>query len=411
MDCKDVTQRLDEYLEGGPDAQTRRRIAAHLDSCAACAAELAARKAYGTALDSLVEVSPPADFLEQVRARTAPGYRAKRMPASFFSPARTRTVLKLAATAATLMMVFALVRLYEPLRQTGRAPKTADIKIARDGLIEEERKSPAPLRRESSNRAQKARPGDPAEDRKSKARDRGPFPAASSLRKAQGPRETAKRQAAPGARYLVGAKTLEDTRADADSLDRLSGGPADKAADKGAAAENLPAKPSPKALGRVAASSEPAAEARPPALKEEAFSEKEQSLSDTVADEKLRTEMAEADDSAPIRVALLLKNRPRRAVPAKKDKKKNARAAAAQPRSPDLQSRITGIAKALQGRTAYDRTANALTVEIPARRYRAFLKELQALGGLNPPPPAAVDTGRPVRIVIELPARETSGAL
>jgi anti-sigma factor RsiW len=137
MDCKRDGEEISAYLDGELDAAARTELESHLDSCAACRAQLAAQKKLGDMFAALPEVTPSGDFEARFWARVAreadgePSL-AERVRA-YFSPPR---MLALAgALAAALVFALALPRstTTESPGETAAVRKVADpdVKIVR----------------------------------------------------------------------------------------------------------------------------------------------------------------------------------------------------------------------------------------------------------------------------------------
>jgi anti-sigma factor RsiW len=70
MNCKEVEERLDGWVEGSLREEDRRAVAAHLESCGACRAEAGELEALlSAAADLPREISPPRDLWAAIDAR------------------------------------------------------------------------------------------------------------------------------------------------------------------------------------------------------------------------------------------------------------------------------------------------------------------------------------------------------
>ncbi len=108
MDCKRDREEISAYLDGELAPAARTELESHLDSCAECAAQLAAQRKLGDMFAALPAVTPAGDFEARFWARIA--READREPTlaerlrAYFSPGRMLAL----AGAAALALVFAL---------------------------------------------------------------------------------------------------------------------------------------------------------------------------------------------------------------------------------------------------------------------------------------------------------------
>ncbi len=68
MNCKEVTELISEYLDGKLGVADRREFESHLDTCRACASEVASTKEMLSSLRSLANQKSPVDVWQRVRA-------------------------------------------------------------------------------------------------------------------------------------------------------------------------------------------------------------------------------------------------------------------------------------------------------------------------------------------------------
>lgn len=114
-ECAYVTERLDDYLDGALDAETRRTVSAHLDSCPRCAGEA---RALGSLLDDAKRlprsVTPPPGVWTAVERRLDERAVRGRIPRMVsLRPAW------LAAAAAVLVLLTATATMLAVRRSAG----------------------------------------------------------------------------------------------------------------------------------------------------------------------------------------------------------------------------------------------------------------------------------------------------
>jgi len=78
MDCHEISQKLNAYLDGELLPQAGEEVRGHLAACARCAAELEQLKRLNHALDVMEGMVPPADFSSRLRELASSGSRARR---------------------------------------------------------------------------------------------------------------------------------------------------------------------------------------------------------------------------------------------------------------------------------------------------------------------------------------------
>lgn len=78
MNCREVTTRLDDWLDGQLSADEAKRIAHHVDECPLCEAEMSREAALRAALRTLPVPYPPPGFSDRVLAQAVRKPRVQR---------------------------------------------------------------------------------------------------------------------------------------------------------------------------------------------------------------------------------------------------------------------------------------------------------------------------------------------
>ena len=113
MTCPQIQSLLEDYLDGELAESTAHTVAAHLEECAACRAELALSAKSRDMLREFSVPEPPADYWDEVRelilARTVDSSRvtASGSPAERKTGERASLYQSLLAVAASLVIFFA----------------------------------------------------------------------------------------------------------------------------------------------------------------------------------------------------------------------------------------------------------------------------------------------------------------
>lgn len=101
MNCRHVRRHLNAYDLGALDEATRRKVAAHVEGCAACRAEWGRVRAVGRALGALSEADSPAHLWPGISRRLRPRRRLSAWVWEVWEP--------VAAVATGVLLVFAIM--------------------------------------------------------------------------------------------------------------------------------------------------------------------------------------------------------------------------------------------------------------------------------------------------------------
>ena len=108
MDCTNVQQLLDEYLEGTLDERERKLVEEHLASCGDCTRSMAFLRAYRREMRNLRAVRAPADFLRNVHSRMRERRPFRDLLVRLFSPSGLKLPLELAGVTAVALAALVL---------------------------------------------------------------------------------------------------------------------------------------------------------------------------------------------------------------------------------------------------------------------------------------------------------------
>lgn len=108
MDCTNVQQLLDEYLEGALDERERKLVEEHLASCGDCTRSMAFLRAYRREMRNLRAVRAPADFLRNVHSRMRERRPFRDLLVRLFSPSGLKLPLELAGVTAVALAALVL---------------------------------------------------------------------------------------------------------------------------------------------------------------------------------------------------------------------------------------------------------------------------------------------------------------
>ena len=110
MNCNEIKQLLDRFVNGELDASDRTRFESHLKICSDCRFEVHAQKKAWQMLAELSEIEPAPDYLERFRRRVAaeaPWYQ--KLIGSVQSLFRRRWALPAFSTALATLLLVAII--------------------------------------------------------------------------------------------------------------------------------------------------------------------------------------------------------------------------------------------------------------------------------------------------------------
>jgi Putative zinc-finger len=113
MDCAGIQELLSEYIDGTLDAKTVQVVEEHLSVCADCKETLASLSAMVEELNALEPMKAPADFLEKIHQRMEPRSDFSRILRKLFVPFKIKIPLQLAAAATASILVVMVLNLQE----------------------------------------------------------------------------------------------------------------------------------------------------------------------------------------------------------------------------------------------------------------------------------------------------------
>ncbi len=123
MECAGIRELLSEYIDGTLDAQARAAVEKHISICERCKEELASLSAMVEELGSLEEVKAPADFLEKIHERMEPRFGFDWIVRKLFLPIRIKIPLELAAVATITILVFFVFNIQQAEKKMVHIPK------------------------------------------------------------------------------------------------------------------------------------------------------------------------------------------------------------------------------------------------------------------------------------------------
>jgi hypothetical protein len=111
MDCAAIQELLSEYVDGTLDEKAVQVVERHISVCEDCKETLASLSAIVEELNSIEPVKPPADFLEKIHQRMEPRLDLNRILRKLFVPFRVKIPLQLAAAATASILVVMVLNL------------------------------------------------------------------------------------------------------------------------------------------------------------------------------------------------------------------------------------------------------------------------------------------------------------
>lgn len=135
MDCREIRERLSEFIDGVLGGREASEVKAHLDQCDACSEAHRSMVNIIGHMQKMERIEEPADFLEKVNARMDQRVSSTGLMRRLFLPLRVKIPLELAAAAVVIAVIVYLGGVKEPQqlyritvteRETPVAVKEAD---------------------------------------------------------------------------------------------------------------------------------------------------------------------------------------------------------------------------------------------------------------------------------------------
>jgi len=111
MDCAGIQELLSEYIDGTLDAKAVQVVEKHISVCQDCKETLASLSAMVEELNALEPVKAPADFLEKIHQRMEPRSDFSRLFKKLFVPFKIKIPLQLATAATAFILVVMVLNL------------------------------------------------------------------------------------------------------------------------------------------------------------------------------------------------------------------------------------------------------------------------------------------------------------
>ena len=125
MDCAGIQELLSEYIDGTLDAKAVQVVEKHISVCQDCKETLASLSAMVEELNALEPVRAPADFLEKIHHRMEPRSDFSRLFRKLFVPFKIKIPLQLAAAATASILVVMVLSLQKSEYQKTQPLKTS----------------------------------------------------------------------------------------------------------------------------------------------------------------------------------------------------------------------------------------------------------------------------------------------
>lgn len=125
MDCAGIQELLSEYIDGTLDAKAVQVVEKHISVCQDCKETLASLSAMVEELNALEPVRAPADFLDKIHHRMEPRSDFSRLFKKLFVPFKIKIPMQLAAVATASILVVMVLSLQKSEYQKMQPLKTS----------------------------------------------------------------------------------------------------------------------------------------------------------------------------------------------------------------------------------------------------------------------------------------------
>jgi hypothetical protein len=136
MDCAGIDELLSEYIDGTLDSKTVQMVEKHISVCVDCKETLASLRAMVEELNALEPMKAPADFLEKIHQRMEPRSDFSRLFKKLFVPFKIKIPLQLAAAATASILVVMVLNL-----QNSEYQKMQPLKASKSEWLAEKSKA------------------------------------------------------------------------------------------------------------------------------------------------------------------------------------------------------------------------------------------------------------------------------
>jgi len=137
MNCAGIKQLLSEYVDGVLDAQTKADIEEHISTCTGCRQALEDLKALVGELRAVEPVKAPEDFLNQLHERIESRFSLGKIMRTLFVPMRIKIPIQLVTVTATVVLVFSVINLQQPVMQLSDTPMVLEEEEVKQEVMKE----------------------------------------------------------------------------------------------------------------------------------------------------------------------------------------------------------------------------------------------------------------------------------
>ena len=126
MNCTGSKKLFSEYIDGVLDSDTKAQLEEHVSTCADCQQKLQELKMLVEEIRGMEQLKAPDDFIDRLNERIEPRFSLGKIMKTLFVPIKIKIPIQLVTVTATVVLVFSVINLQQPVMQLLDAPMVSE---------------------------------------------------------------------------------------------------------------------------------------------------------------------------------------------------------------------------------------------------------------------------------------------
>ena len=126
MNCIGSKKLFSEYIDGVLDSDTKAQFEEHVSTCADCQQKLQELKMLVEEIRGMEQLKAPDDFIDRLNERIEPRFSLGKIMKTLFVPIKIKIPIQLVTVTATVVLVFSVINLQQPVMQLLDAPVVSE---------------------------------------------------------------------------------------------------------------------------------------------------------------------------------------------------------------------------------------------------------------------------------------------
>ena len=126
MNCTGSKKLFSEYIDGVLDSDTKAQLEEHVSTCADCQQKLQELKILVEEIRGMEQLKAPDDFIDRLNERIEPRFSLSKIMKTLFVPIKIKIPIQLVTVTATVVLVFSVINLQQPVMQLLDAPVVSE---------------------------------------------------------------------------------------------------------------------------------------------------------------------------------------------------------------------------------------------------------------------------------------------